>query len=137
MNETKNSHDCERGPDLIAFLYDEADEREAREFQLHLQECSACRGEVASFGVVRQSITTWRDEALSGFVSSAPAKTKSALAALREFFDLSPLWLKGATALATLTFCLLAGLAVVKRNGVDVSSTNLNQAPVYTEQDVN
>jgi len=139
MNERKNSPGCERGPDLIAFLYNEADEREAREFQLHVRECSTCRGEVASFGVVRQSITAWRDEALWGFVSSSPPipKTKSALAALRQFFDLSPLWLKGATALAAITFCVVAGLAIVKRNNDQVSSTNLNQGTVYTEQDVN
>jgi anti-sigma factor RsiW len=139
--EMNNSHGCERGPDLIAFLYDEADEGEAREFQLHLRECSSCRGEVASFGIVRESITAWRDEALSGFVSSSPAtpaKTKSALAALRQFFDLSPLWLKGATALAAITFCVLAGLAIVKRNNDEVSSAaKVNQAAVYTEQDVN
>ena len=32
MNERQNSPGCERVSDLIAFLYDEADEREARDF---------------------------------------------------------------------------------------------------------
>ena len=93
-----NSPSCERASDLIAFLYDEANDSERRDFELHLKECGDCREEVASFGLVRQSITTWRDEALSGFVSTplaATTKKKSAIAALREFFDLSPLWLKG------------------------------------------
>jgi anti-sigma factor RsiW len=124
---------------LIAFLYGEADEREARDFQLHLQQCSSCRAEVASFGVVRESIMTYRDEALAGFVSTPVAmqpKTKSALAALRQFFDLSPMWLKGATALAAVTFCLLAGL-VVFRNKDHVTSTNVNSNALYTEEDVN
>ena len=134
MNELQDSPGCERASDLIAFLYGEADEHEARDFQLHLQQCKSCRDEVASFGDVRESITAWRDEALSGFVSTpvtAQPKTKSALAALRQFFDLSPLWLKGATVLATVTFCVLAGLALFKSNN-QVSPTNV----AYTQQDV-
>ena len=133
MNELQNSPGCERASDLIAFLYGEADEHEARDFRLHLQQCSGCREEVASFGDVRQSITAWRDEALAGFVSTpltAQPKTKSALAALRQFFDLSPLWLKGATALAAVTFCVLAGLALFRSNHNEVSTK------VYTEQDI-
>jgi hypothetical protein len=87
--------------------------------------------------VVRQSITAWRDEALAGFVSTpvaAQPKTKSALAALRQFFDLSPLWLKGATAFAAVTFCVLAGLVLFRGNKDQVSPANVT---VYTEQDVN
>ena len=133
MNEIQNSPGCERASELIAFLYGEADEHEVRDFRLHLQQCGGCREEVASFGDVRQSITAWRDEALAGFVSTpltAQPKTKSALAALRQFFDLSPLWLKGATALAAVTFCVLAGLALFRSNHNEVSTK------VYTEQDI-
>ena len=139
MNETKNSPGCERESDLIAFLYDEADERERRNFQLHLRECSNCREEAASFGVVRESITAWRDEALSGFVSAPVTKTnrKSAVAALRQFFDLSPLWLKGATAVAVVAFCLFAGLAIVRLQTPDrVTSNELNPSRGYSQQDV-
>ena len=139
MNERQNSPACERASDLIAFLYGEADEGETRDFQLHLQQCSSCREEVASFGVVRESITAWRDEALAGFVSTPVAtrpQTKSALAALRQFLDLSPLWLKGATALAAVTFCALAGLALFRNDRAPVQSTNMNPGAVYTEQDV-
>jgi len=133
MNEIQNSPGCERASELIAFLYGEADEHEARDFRLHLQQCSSCREEVASFGDVRRSITAWRDEALAGFVSTpltAQPRTKSALAALRQFFDLSPLWLKGATVLAAVTFCVLAGLALFRSNHNEVSTK------VYTEQDI-
>ena len=134
MNEIQNSPGCERASDLIAFLYGEAEEREARDFQLHLQQCSSCREEVGSFGDVRESITAWRDEALAGFVSTpvtAQPKTKSALVALRQFFDLSPLWLKGGAALAAITFCVLAGLVVVKSNNNQVSANK-----IYTAQDL-
>ena len=140
MNERQNSPDCERAEDLMAFLYDEASADEARSFQLHLQECSRCRDEVASFGTLRGSITAWRDEALSAFVSSPVVRkpeSKSALAALRQFFDLSPLWLKGATALAAVTFCVLVALVITKTGSDRIAERNVNPGIVYTEQDVN
>ena len=139
MNELQNSATCERASDLIAFLYQETDEPETRDFELHLNDCRTCRDEVASFGAARESIREWRDEALAGFVSTpvaTPAKSKSALAALRQFFDLSPLWLKGATGLAAVAFCVLAALVLVRTNNQNVSSTTTNPAAVYTAQDV-
>ena len=136
MNEMNNSPGCERASDLIAFLYDEANENEKCDFELHLKECAGCRQEVASFGLVRESITAWRDEALSGFVSTPLATTatkKSALAALRQFFDLSPLWFKGATACALVAFCILAALAINRTERGSAGST----AKIYTQNDVN
>jgi len=136
MNETMNSPSCERAPDLIAFLYQEMDERETREFRLHLQQCNHCREEAAGLRVVRESIAAWRDEALAGFVST-PVTTKtrkSAVAALRQFFDLSPLWLKGAAAFATVAFFVLAALAAVK---LRTNNVPVNTEARYTQQDVN
>jgi anti-sigma factor RsiW len=137
----KETPDCECASDLIAFLYNEADERERRDFQLHLNECGTCRDELASFGMVRESITAWRDEALAGFVSqpvATKATRKSALAALRQFFDLSPLWLKAATAFAIVGFGVLAAMAFVnlQRDNVQISSTTTNTEATYTQQDV-
>lgn len=139
MNERELSPTCERASDLMAFIYNEADERETQDFKLHLRECSSCREEAAAFGVVRESITTWRDEALAGFVSTPVATTtnrKSALAALRQFFDLSPLWLKGATAFALLTFCALVGLVIFKNNNQQIA-TQQDPKAIYTADDVN
>ena len=136
----KETPDCERASELIAYLYNEADERERRDFQLHLNECSTCREEVASFGVVRESIIEWRDEALAGFVSqpvATKATRKSALAALRQFFDLSPLWLKGATAFAVVAFCVLAAVAFVKLRNGNVQVPATPAGIVYTQDDVN
>ncbi len=137
----KETADCERASDLIAFLYNEADEHERRDFQLHLNECSTCREEVGSFNVVRESITAWRDEALAGFVSqpvTTKSNRKSALAALRQFFDLSPLWLKAATAFAVVVFGVLAAMAFVnlQRDKVQVSSTTATPEATYTQQEV-
>lgn len=131
-----NSPICERASDLIAFVYNEATESEARDFELHLQDCAACRQEVTSFGLVRESIIEWRDEALSGFVSTplaATAKKKSAIAALREFFDLSPLWLKGATGFAVVAFCSLLVLAITNRTERNTVGPTV---ATYTQQDV-
>ena len=139
MKEREHSPGCERTSDLIAFIYNETDKREAQEFQLHLRECSICREEAASFGVVRESIHTWRDEALAGFVSTPVAtqtNRKSALNALRQFFDLSPLWLKGATAFALLTFCLLVGMVIFRSRERQAVITQQNPNAIYTKQDV-
>jgi len=131
-----NENTCERAPELMAFLYHEMDERETREFRVHLQQCGSCRKEVDSLAVVRESIIAWRDEALAGFVSTPVTTTprKSAIAALRQFFDLSPFWLKGATAFAMVAFVVLVGIAVVRlqTKNTPVISTNAK----YTEQDV-
>lgn len=138
MKERDHSPTCERASDLIAFIYNEAGEREAQDFQLHLRECDSCREEAAAFGVVRESIVTWRDEALAGFVSIPMTTTtnrKSALAALRQFFDLSPLWLKGATAFAVLLFCVLMGVVIFRSRERQVLITN--QKAIYTQDDVN
>jgi len=133
----KNSSTCERASDLIAFVYNEASESEARDFELHLQQCSNCRDEVASFGFVRESITAWKHEALSGFIPTPPVTRKSALTALRQFFALSPLWLKGATAFAVVAICVLASLAIAKLQTPQPTLTIANTGTVYTEQDIN
>ena len=134
MNRT-NSPDCERSSDLMAFIYNEMEASESREFEAHLKQCATCRGEAASFGVVRESIVAWRDEVLTGFVPSTATPTKrSAIAAFRQFFDLSPLWLKGAAAFAVLTFCVLVGLAYVNLSKEPLVAKN-NDA-LYTRQDV-
>jgi len=122
---------CHRAEDLVTYLYGEAGQADEKDFVVHMQSCDACRSEFAVFQQVHDSILQWRSEAL-GAVSfvhdSAPAPIQtstavtptgpglerrlSAAAALREFFNVSPLWLKGATALASIAFCLLVVFAV-------------------------
>src|SRR5215813_9219643 len=106
---------CERADDLLSYLYGEANEAQAQSFELHLKQCKSCSTELTSFGQVRNSMVTWRDEILDSFVTwplAAAPRKKSALAALKGFFDLSPLWMKGAAALATVLFCVLVLLTV-------------------------
>lgn len=139
MKETTANPGCERSSDLIAFLYHEVDEREALDFRMHLRQCTICSQEAAAFGEVRKSITAWRDEALAGFVSTpvaARATKKSALAAFREFFDLSPSWLKAATAVVLVTLCLLAGRAILSSDNTQRAVNDNNPGALYTQQDV-
>jgi hypothetical protein len=141
MKEMDNSSTCGRAGDLVSVLYGEASERERREFELHLQQCGDCRAEFGAFAQVREAIGEWRDEALTGFVSSpavAAPPRKSAVAALRHFFDLSPLWLKGAVGFATIAFCVLVVLAVTQlrsANEIPRVATG-NPDLIYTQQDL-
>jgi hypothetical protein len=138
MNDVTHSPVCERATDLISFLYGEASEAESRDFQVHLQGCQSCQTEMTSFGAIRQAVGAWKDEALGGFVSTqvAPVKTKSAVAALKEFFDLSPLWLKGAVGFASLLFCLLAVLAVIRYSANPKPEVVRNPGAIYTEEEL-
>lgn len=120
---------CHRAEDLVTYLYGEATAEEARDFAAHLRQCDACRAEFTVFNHVHDSIVAWRNEALNGAVHAPQVATTatpfiatdaivqhepklSAWAALREFFAVSPLWLRGATAFAALLFCALILFAV-------------------------
>ncbi len=147
MKEVNERPVCHRAEDLVTYLYDEANEAEARDFANHAEACDACRAELAVFKQVHESISLWRNEALgSAFntaVLPAPAVTEagpisiqavqaerrlSALSALRKFFSVSPLWLRAATAFAALMFCVLAVLAI---------SRSWNKPPLANNQPKN
>src|SRR5258706_15800314 len=97
---------CHRAEDLVTYLYGEASEAEALDFRNHLRQCESCRSEFTVFNQVHESITVWRNQALGASfnpaatpammaIDAAPiishARKLSALAALREFFTVSPL----------------------------------------------
>jgi anti-sigma factor RsiW len=118
---------CHRAEDLVTYLYGEASESEARDFRAHLQQCDACGSEFAAFDQMHESILVWRNEALGASFTPAavvaepsvaatqftrPERRLSATAALREFFSVSPLWLRGATAFAGLLLCALLIFAI-------------------------
>jgi hypothetical protein len=125
MKDITKDQSCERADDLIAFLYGELTDWEARKFERHLHDCSACQKEYSTFGQLRKSIVAWRDESLGlagervfapNVLRPSEQRRPSALAAMREFFNLSPLWLKGAAAFASVLFCVLAVLAFAHLN---------------------
>jgi hypothetical protein len=143
---------CHRAEDLVTYLYSEASEADARDFASHLQQCDACRAEFGVFNQVHDSILLWRNEALGSAFNPAAVLTDgavnatqfvqherklSALAALREFFNVSPLWLRGATAFAALLLCVLGLLAISRswNKPVEVASSASEQKR-YTESDM-
>ena len=108
------SRDCARADELMGFLYGELNDVEAKAGG-HLQQCVTCNAELSSFGDIRKSVVAWRDESFNSLSSpgvNLPARQPSAVAALREFFNLSPAWMKVAIGFASLLFCVFAGLAV-------------------------
>ncbi|HEV2763065.1 MAG TPA: hypothetical protein VGV38_08725 [Pyrinomonadaceae bacterium] len=117
---------CGRGEDLVAFLYGETDEQSSASFRQHMHACASCREELEAFGGVRGALGVWRDEVLKVSPSLSletadaappaprPARKRSAVAALREFFDLSPLWLRAACATAAVAFCALGALTLAR-----------------------
>ncbi|HEX8920755.1 MAG TPA: zf-HC2 domain-containing protein [Pyrinomonadaceae bacterium] len=124
MSTSTNS--CARAEDLVTYLYNEATQDEAKEFETHVEQCASCRLELVTFGDVREAMDEWRQQALGSLASPAfeanaaralaPAMTstrkRSGLAALREFFALSPMWMRAATAVVAVAFCALAAIAV-------------------------
>jgi anti-sigma factor RsiW len=125
MRENDEERACERAEDLVAYLYGEASEHEAREFQSHMEHCPACLDEFSAFRRVHEDVVEWRNRSLPFFESSravAPVfsaaseaeRGRSALAALREFFKLSPMWMRAATAAAALVVCALLVFAVTR-----------------------
>ncbi len=122
MKTEMNHLNCGRETDLVDFLYGELEPMAKRNFQLHMQDCADCGSQLSAFKDIRESVVSWRDESLGAFSSSFehPAVARierqkpSAIAAVREFFNLSPLWLKGTVAFASLLFCLFTVLAATR-----------------------
>jgi hypothetical protein len=127
MNETTKTDNCERAGELVAYFYGEASPAERGSFDAHLANCGACRDELAAFAGVREAVGHWRAEILNGAPGAlssartvaphaagrAHASVAAALAALREFFKLSPVWLRAGVAASTVAVCALVALAVV------------------------
>ena len=142
MEDRMNQPVCERANDLVSFLYNEVDEQEAHEFERHLEDCDQCAGELIQFRGIREGVIAWRQESLGMIPGQADIRNNaafayhdkpSALMAIRQFFNLSPLWLKGATAFAGILFCVAAVLMVSKlQERTPVAVTD----KVYSEHDL-
>ncbi len=149
---------CHRAEDLVTYLYGEASEVDAKDFTGHLQQCDACRSEFGVFQQVHDSILVWRNEALGSSFSPAAVPVESAVApnhfvqherkltgfaALREFFSVSPLWLRAATGFAALLLCVLGVLTISRSLNrpapvalrEPVKSVDPTKEPKYSQQD--
>jgi anti-sigma factor RsiW len=135
---------CGRENDLVSFLYGELNDVEAQTFQRHVRDCASCNAELAAFRDVRESVVTWRNESLgiispvSERASRVSQQNPSALAAVREFFKLAPLWMKGAVAFASILFVLFAGLAIARlRNEPPAPIVITQNSNANSEQEFN
>jgi hypothetical protein len=139
---------CHRAEDLVTYLYGEANEVDAKDFAGHLQQCDSCRSEFGVFQHVHDSISRWRNEALGSAFSPAAVPVEStvdsaqfvrherkltALAALREFFSVSPLWLRAATGFAAVLLCVLGVLAIARSWNRPVQTAH-DQEPKFSQQ---
>ncbi len=139
---------CHRAEDMVSYLYGEASASDAFDFRDHLQNCDACRSEFAVFNQVHESIQVWRNDALGASFDPAPIvepaiaalpavrheRKLSALAALREFFTVAPLWLRGATAFAALSLFVLAAMLFLRVPQKPISvAGNGEPAKLYTQ----
>ncbi len=140
---------CHRAEDLVTYLYGEASEVDAKDFAGHLQQCDSCRTEFGVFRQVHDSILLWRNEALGSAFSPASVPVEStvdsaqfvrherkltALAALREFFSVSPLWLRAATGFAALLLCVLGVLAISRSWNRPVQTASSGTETKYSQQ---
>src|SRR5882672_8039504 len=140
-----NAPNCGQENDLIAFLYGELNQSETQDFQRHVRECASCNAEFAALSDVRESVVTWRNESLGiislpiseSAVARVSSKKRSALAAVREFFNLAPLWMKGAVAFASVLFCLFAGLAIARLRDKPQLVTGTNPSSASSQQEFN
>jgi len=141
-----NSESCAREQELIGFVYGELNEVERLAFQHHLNECSSCSTELTGFRNVRESVAAWRNESLGSIglsidgvpsLASLSHQKHSALAAVREFLNLSPLWMKGAVAFAAVVFCVLAVMAVARlRDKQPVIRVAGPDQSIHSEQEI-
>jgi anti-sigma factor RsiW len=146
---------CHRSEDLVTYLYNEASAAEAQDFASHVETCEACRAEFAVFSQVHESILLWRNEALGSAFNPAsqavevPAEATTdsrqfvrherklpALAALREFFNVSPLWLRGATAFAALLLCVLGVLTISRMLQRQPQAATNDTQPGFSQRDI-
>ncbi len=135
---------CGHENDLVSFLYDELSDSEKKLFESHMHACRLCQVQTGEFNSIRESVAAWRDESLGRAAVTVPDMSKlanqprrSALAALRAFFDLSPFWMKGAFGFAAILFCIFTVLAIARlRNAPEVTATNAS-SQAYSQQELN
>lgn len=137
---------CGRENDLVTFLYGELSDVEKKSFESHMHTCRLCQAQTSEFRSIRESVAAWRDESLGRAQVALAAnyglmnqRKTSGLAAVRAFFDLSPLWMKGAVGFAAILFCIFTGLAVARLRPTPVpavATTNFNNQS-YSQKEMN
>ncbi len=113
MNSEKSRlnilNDCGRKEDLVAYLYDEAGAGERASFERHLDDCDACRNELAVFERVRLDLGAWQLEPLA---RPQIELRRSRLDLARELIGMFPVWVRGAALVGAAASVLLVSLSI-------------------------
>lgn len=111
FDSKKEPNGCGSGATLVAYLYGELGEDERSGFELHLEGCEGCAGELASFSELRISIAGVKALELSPAdpKSEEPTPTSSWMDSLRDLFATS-LGVRAFAGAVAAVFLVAAGL---------------------------
>jgi len=127
LNNKQQNLSCKFTEALVSYLYDELPGTERSIFERHLVDCSVCSDEMASFGLVRNSITDWYRKDFASLANpmieipfadtvqtaeTTPVSRPWSVI-IRDFFTLSPTWMTATTAFAALAICLGLGFILI------------------------
>jgi anti-sigma factor RsiW len=133
MNEAKQTPACGMREALMGYLYKEATPEEVRRFEAHLDECGACKQELADFGRVRQQLQQWQvvDLPIVRVVADPQPARRSFLALLKELFTVMPVWAKVASvaAMALVVMAVTGTSLSIGRDGFSMNSRMLGGQP--------
>jgi hypothetical protein len=131
MNEENKTPACDKHEALIAYLYKEATPDEARRFETHLNDCTACKHELAGFERVREQLQQWQvaDLPIVRVVADPQPARRSFLAVLKELFTIMPIWAKVASvaALALIVMAVTGTSLSIGRDGVSLHADLLRR----------
>ncbi len=107
-----------RDETIVAFLYDELEPGERRDFKAHLLTCTVCRDEVAGLRAVRTQLARWEPPALTSLQSPVPVTSRP------PWWQAVPAWAQVAAAL--LVMGVSAGIANLDvrydQNGLSITT---------------
>jgi len=107
-----------RDETIVAFLYDELELGERRDFNAHLLTCTVCRDEVAGLRAVRTQLARWEPPALTSLQSPVPVTSRP------PWWQAVPAWAQVAAAL--LVMGVSAGIANLDvrydQNGLSITT---------------
>ncbi|MGH9897811.1 MAG: hypothetical protein ACRD63_08970 [Pyrinomonadaceae bacterium] len=107
---------------LISYVYDEVDVAQRTLFEKKMAQSPALCKEVLALREVKTEVGAWRSQVMDSFdglempfenaavpvqVVKQVERKRSAMAALKAFFELSPIWMRAGVTFASLLFCAL------------------------------
>jgi hypothetical protein len=126
---------CGFSEQIVSYIYDEMNVSEKASFDVHIAKCTDCSDELAGFGLVRSKIFDWKSEE---FLQLATPKIQipyevasrenkiSFFSSVREFFAFSQVWMKTATAFASLA--IVAGITFLAFNAFNSNEPKIDIA---------